>query len=150
MSTVSQDQAAACLRHFFNQLVAEAMPKAIRAQLGNAATLGHWLHDRTLRISASHFGPLDDADLPTLGSLSISTLLVILFDQHQPEAVVLAARNVLLGRYLSDDDVQALAIAEANRMARQSIQDMQAARAEQQALHGTPVPGTRVLDASEC
>lgn len=141
----SQAQAAACLQNFFHQQVAEAMPKAIRAALADAATLGDWLHQATMHIKPGLFGPLDAADEPMLGGLSASTLVVLLFDQRQPAAITVAARDVLLGRYLSDDDVQALAIAQANRMAQQAVQDLHAAqhrqreqlqRAEDQSLYG--------------
>lgn len=146
----TQQQAAACLQAFFHRQVAEAMPKAIRAALADAQGLGHWLHMASLRIKAGQFGPLDAGDVAMLPSLSSSTLLVLLFDQRQPAAVTVAARDVLLGRYLSDEDVQALAIAQANVMARQAVQDLHAAqerqraqllRAESQSLYGHEHPG---------
>jgi len=153
VSAADQDQAAACLQHFFNQQVAEAMPAAIRAQLQDALALGHWLHMATLRIKPSLFGPLDAADVSMVPSLTASTLLVLLFDQRQPAEVVLAARDTLLGRYLSNEDVQALAIAQANVMARRAVQglaqrsDLQRVqaftRAERDSLYGDEhaVPG---------
>lgn len=147
MSAADQDQAAACLQHFFNQQVAEAMPAAIRAQLQDALALGHWLHMATLRIKPSLFGPLDAADVSMVPSLTASTLLVLLFDHRQPAEVVLAARDTLLGRYLSNEDVQALAIAQANVMARQAVQDLARVqaftRAERDSLYGDEhsVPG---------
>lgn len=146
-------QAAACLQDFFHKQVAEAMPKAIRAQLEDALALGHWLHRATLRIKPGLFGPLDAADVSMLESLSTSTLLVLLFDQRQPAEIIVAARNALLSRYLSDEDVQALAIATANVMARRAVQALaqqpclnrvQAfTRAESQSLYGDEhnVPG---------
>lgn len=149
MNAAHQEQAAATLQAYFHQQVAEAMPKAIRAQLEDAQALGHWLHMASLRIKAGLFGQLDAADVPMLPSLSSSTLLVLMFDQRQPHAVVMAARDALLGRYLSDEDVQALAIAQANVMARRAVQELHARqamelrRAEQQSLYGTEhgVPG---------
>ena len=136
----SQDQATACLQAYFHRLVAEAMPKAIRAQLADARALGHWLHMQTMHIKPGLFGPLDAADVGTLRSLSASTLLVILFDQRQPAEVTKAARDALLGQYLDNDDVQALAIATANAMARQAVQDLARVqaftRAERQSLYG--------------
>lgn len=144
----AQDQAAACLQHFFHQQVAEAMPKAIRASLADAQGLGHWLHMATLRIKPGLFGALDAADVGMLQSLSTATLLVLLFDQRQPAEILIAARDCLIGRYLADEDVQALAIAQANVMARQAVQALaqqpqreQLLRAESQALQGGDVPG---------
>jgi len=146
----SQPQAAAALQAFFNAQVAEAMPKAIRAQLSDAQALGHWLHMASLRIKPGLFGVLDAADTPMLGSLSASTLLVLLFDQRQPAEITQAARDALLGRYLADEDVQALAIAQATLMARQAVQALakqpqaeQLRRAEAQSLYGAEhgVPG---------
>lgn len=101
----AQEQAAACLQHFFNQQVAEAMPKAIRASLADAQGLGHWLHMATLRIKPGLFGALDAADVGMLQSLSTATLLVLLFDQRQPAEILVAARDCLIGRYLADEDV---------------------------------------------
>lgn len=124
----TQEKAAACLQHFFNQQVAEAMPKAIRAQMRDAATLGDWLHQASMRIKPGLFGPLDAANEPMLGGLSASTLLVLLFDQRQPAAITVAARDALLGQYLNDDDVQAQAIRQANEMARQAVQDLHRAQ----------------------
>lgn len=136
----TQEQAAACLQAFFHQQVAEAMPKAIRAQLADAAALGTWLHAATMHIKPGLFGPLDAADVGMLRSLSTSTLLVILFDQRQPAEVIKAARDALLGQYLNDDDVQALAIATANQMARRAVQELYRVqsftRAERQSLYG--------------
>ncbi|RTL40540.1 MAG: hypothetical protein EKK53_15235 [Burkholderiales bacterium] len=144
----AQQQAAACLQHFFNQQVAEAMPKAIRASLADAQGLGHWLHMATLRIKPGLFGPLDAADVGMLQTLSTSTLLVLLFDARQPAEIVTAARDCLIGRYLADEDVQAVAIAQANVMARQAVQALvqqphreQLLRAEAQSLYGVEVPG---------
>lgn len=143
----TQEQAVATLQHYFHQQVAEAMPKAIRASLADAQGLGHWLHMATLRIPPSQFGPLDADDVPMLGGLSSSSLLVLLFDQRQPAGITAAARDVLLGRYLADEDVQAATIAQANVMARQAVQELartQAfARAERTSLYGDEhaVPG---------
>lgn len=153
MSAADQDQAAACLRHFFHQQVAEAMPKAIRASLADAQGLGHWLHMATLRIKPGLFGALDAADVGMLQSLSTATLLVLLFDQRQPAEILIAARDCLIGRYLADEDVQALAIAQANVMARQAVQALAHSqdvarvqaftRAERDSLYGDEhdVPG---------
>lgn len=148
MNAAHQEQAAACLQHYFNQQVAEAMPKAIRAQLTCALSLGHWLHMATMRVEAAQFGPLDpETDVPMLGGLCASTLLVLMFDQRQPAAIVAAARDVLLGQYLANEDVQALAIAQANVMARQAVRDLARVqaftRAERDSLYGDEhaVPG---------
>lgn len=144
----AQEQAAACLQHFFHQQVAEAIPKAIRASLADAQGLGHWLHMATLHIKPGLFGPLDAADVGMLQTLSTSTLLVLLFDQRQPVEILIAARDCLIGRYLADEDVQAVAIAQANVMARQAVQALaqhpqreQLLRAESQSLYGLEVPG---------
>lgn len=152
----NQQQAAASLQHFFHQQVAEAMPKAIRATLTDAQGLGHWLHMATLRIKPGLFGPLDAADVGMLRSLSSSTLLVLLFDQQQPGEILKAARDCLMGRYLADEDVQAVAIAQANVMARQAVQDLARVqaftRAESQSLygdeHGVPGVAPVVLSAA--
>lgn len=153
-------QSPACLQALYHAQVAEAMPAAIRAALGDAKAIAGWLAGACEHTSpAAHFGPLDAADEPTLGSLSTPTLLALLFDQRQPECIVMAARNVLLGQYLSNEDVQALAVATANQMATQAVNAMRAScqrrcqqaeqlqRAEHQSLYGMEVPGACVHPA---
>lgn len=151
MNAASQSQAAASLRDFFNRQVADAMPAAIRAQLTDATALGHWLHRATMRVQAGVFAPLDANHTAMLRSLSASTLLVLLFDQRQPDVITMAARDALLGRYLADEDMQALAVAQANIAAQRAIQalcrqrhaEQDLHRAESQSLYGSEhgVPG---------
>jgi hypothetical protein len=142
-----QAQAAACLQHYFNQQVAEAMPKAIRASLEDAQGLGHWLHVKTLHKRPVLFGRLDAPETAMLPTLSVPTLLVLLFDRRQPADVLVAVRDALVGHYLGDEDVQALAIAQANKMARDAVASLARVqaftRAERDSLYGDEhsVPG---------
>lgn len=137
----TQQQAAEALQHYFHQQVAEAMPKAIRASLLDAQGLGHWLAINTLHKRPCYFGPLEAGDIGSMPSLSVATLLVLLMDRRQPAEVLVAVRDALVGHYLADEDVQALAIAQANLMARKAVQALahradDLRRAEVQSLYG--------------
>ena len=144
----TQAQAAAAMQQLFDQRVAEAMPAAFNRALTSPMAITTWLARAGAAHSCAHFGPLDEyADLLFVASLSAPTLLVLLLDKRQPAAVTVAARDALQAHFLADSVTAAAIRADAERLARRSIQHLaqqQALeRAENQSLYGDEhlVPG---------
>jgi hypothetical protein len=168
--TDHETQAAASLKHFFDAQVAEAMPKAYRAALRDAFTISRFLVNGTMRVQPALFGVLAETELPMLRSLSVPTLLVLLFDKRQPAEITAAVRDAIEALYLADEQTMTVVIGAARRMARNAVQDLQHDKAEHKALFGRvgasvtaeqcaavdetagihSLARARVLDASEC
>lgn len=151
-------QAAAALQDFFDRQVAEAMPAAFDRALGGPSVLAGWLYRAASVQTCGHYGPLDPADdLLLVGSLSVPTLLVLLFDKRQPVEITAAVRDALLHHFLSDSEIQKLIKTDALVAARRSVQKLAsdstreeqeaaAARAEAQSLYGTELPADGVSE----
>lgn len=140
---------AAKLRHLHAQQIAEAMPKAFDVALQDAFAISRFLVNGTMRVMPTQWPVLDEADLPVLSSLSVPSLLVLLFDKRQPGAVTVAARDALSAKFLEHDDTQALVIRAARNIAHQAVQDQQLVRAEHQALFSRIAAGCCVTDDVE-
>jgi hypothetical protein len=152
VSAATQEQAAACLKHYFDQRVAEAMPAAFSHALSGPMTIAGWLYRAAAVHSCAHFGPLDeDSDLLFVGSLSVPTLLVLLLDKRQPAAVTVAARDALQSLFLADTQVKEAIRADAEGMARRAVQHLvsqqQLERAEDLALYGNEHQVTGIAPA---
>lgn len=149
MNAAQQEQAAAALAHFFDQRVAEAMPVAFRHALSTPQSFAAWLGRACAHGVSSDIGRLSgsDADVLMVGSFSPPTLLVLLLDRRQPEAITVAARDALQAHYLADSMVKAAIKADAEGLARRAVAHLvrQRAleRAEDQSLYGSEhrVPG---------
>lgn len=151
-------QASAALQDFFDRQVAEAMPAAFDRALGGPSVLAGWIYRAASAQDCGHFGPLDPADdLLLVGSLSVPTLLVLLFDKRQPVEITAAVRDALLHHFLSDSDIQKLIQTDALIAARRSVQklasdstcaerDAAVVRAERQSLYGAELPADGVSE----
>ncbi len=143
-SQATQDQAAACLKHYFDQRVADAMPMAFRHALTGPVTIAGWLYRAAADGFASQLGVIDEDHLLFVGSLSVPSLLVLLMDKRQPVAVTVAARDALQAHFLADSAVKAQIVSEAEGMARRAVrhlaQQQQIERAERQSLYGNEQP----------
>jgi hypothetical protein len=140
------DTAAAALASFHAAKVQEYWPVAMRQALQGPSTLAGWLYREAACGVASHLGPIDEGELLFVGSLSVPSLLVLLFDERQPGVVKLAALDALRGHFKADSAVRANVEMQASAMARRAVrhlveqQDVQRVqaftRAESSSLYG--------------
>lgn len=120
----NRDRAAAALRHFFHQAVAQNMPRAFERTLHDAPLIAGWLQ-REVADSPATMVPVLDQPIERfhLDAFGSGTLLCLMLDRRQLPETVMAARDILLGKLLADEEVQAAVIRCANAFARQAVQD---------------------------
>lgn len=128
-------EATAVIADQANVGIAAQMAKALEDEAQNVFGFTAWL-----ATNAMNLRPLTR---PTMGGqageaffqqLSVPTVVAALMDSDVHGATLEAARNVLVQRYLADDDTQARIIRRARKLALDVAHDAALARAEHGAL----------------
>ena len=127
--------AQAMLRDPLNAGVAAQMQRSVDIEAQNVTGFVAWLASNVLHLEAT--------PNPTMGApageswflkLSVPTVLAAVMDHAVRGSTLEAARDVLIQRYLEDDDTQARIIERARKLALNAAHDAALARSEHGAL----------------
>ena len=127
--------AAAQLRDPLNAGVAAQMQRSIEIEAQNVVGFIGWLASNAMHLApTTHPTMGGKADESFFLKLSIPTVLAGLMDGQVRGGTLEAARDVLLQRYLEDDDTQARIVERARKLALDAVHDAQVLRGEHGAL----------------
>lgn len=127
--------AAAMLRDPLNAGVAAQMPVALQIEAQNVQGFCAWLACNSLHLEATPDPTMGGtAGVAFFRTLSVPTVVAALMAGYVNGATLEAARDVLVQRYLEDDDTQARIIQRARKLALNAAHDAALLRSEHGAL----------------